>query len=48
MGQRWLEEKEHATFVCQFSNLLTLNGIIIQLAISRGWEPIHKGQALLG
>ena len=32
MGQRWLEEKEHATFVCQFSNLLTLNGIIIQLA----------------
>ena len=32
VGQRWLEEKEHATFVCQFSNLLTLNGIIIQLA----------------
>ena len=32
MGHRWLEEKEHATFVCQFSNLLTLNGIIIQLA----------------
>ena len=32
MGQRWLEEKEHATFVCQFSNLLILNGIIIQLA----------------
>ena len=32
MGQRWLPEKEHATFVCQFSNLLTLNGIIIQLA----------------
>ena len=32
MGQRWLEEKEHATFVCQFSNLLTLNGTIIQLA----------------
>ena len=32
MGQRWLEEEEHATFVCQFSNLLTLNGIIFQLA----------------
>ena len=32
MGQRWLEEKEHATFACQFSNLLILNGIIIQLA----------------
>ena len=32
MGQRWLEEKEHATFVCQFSHLLTLNGLIIQLA----------------
>ena len=32
MGQRWLEEKEHATFVCQFSNLLIRNGIIVQLA----------------
>ena len=32
MGHRWLEEKEHATFVCQFSNLLILNGIIVQLA----------------
>ena len=32
MGQHRLEEKEHATFVCQFSNLLILNGIIIQLA----------------
>ena len=32
MGQRWLEEKEHATFVCRFSYLLTLNEIIIQLA----------------
>ena len=33
MGQRWLEEKEHATFVCQFSNLLILNPKIIQLAL---------------
>ena len=29
MGQRWLEEKEHATFVYQFSNLLTLNGLLV-------------------
>ena len=32
MGQRWFEEKEHSTFVCQFSNLLILNEIIVQLA----------------
>ena len=31
MGQRRLEEKEHATFVCQFSNLLTLNGLLVQV-----------------
>ena len=31
MGQRWSEEKEHATFVCQFSNLLTLNGLLVQV-----------------
>ena len=32
MGQRWSEEEEHGTCVSQFSNLLTLNGIIFQLA----------------
>ena len=42
MGQRWLEEKEHATFVCQFSNLLTLNGIIIQLAF---WYAVNNMHA---
>ena len=31
MGQCRLEEKEHATFVCQFSNLLTLNGLSVQV-----------------
>ena len=31
MGQRRLEEKEHATLVCQFSILLTVNDLLVQV-----------------